>query len=315
MPARTARLSRRLLTDERLSDYTTWGIGGVADQIYLPLDIEDLAGFIRTLPPEQPVLWIGRGSNLLVRDGGFRGTVIALVEGLEHVRELPDGLISAEAGTSLARLSRFSSRLGWRELDFLVGIPGSVGGALAMNAGAFGGEIWEWVDSVEVMNRKGVRLQRSVDEYRIGYRSVELIESGGDEEWFVSATFRRGGRSPRDRREDGIGAGESSLPAQLKKRNECQPMGLPSCGSVFRNPQGDFAGRLIEQSGLKGYCIGGACVSEQHANFIVHRGGATAEEIEQLIHHIERVVAERDGVQLQREVRIVGEPIEAGRSS
>ncbi len=313
MSARSEDRSRRLLTDEPLSSYTTWGIGGVADQLYRPLDIEGLARFLSTLPPEQPTLWIGRGSNLLVRDGGFRGTVIALVEGLDSISELSDELISAEAGASLSRLARFSSRAGWRGLEFLVGIPGSVGGALAMNAGAFGGEIWDWVSTVEVINRRGERLQRSADEYRTGYRSVELMDSDGEEEWFVSATFCRSGRPSLDGEEGGTGVNVDPLPLQLRKRNESQPMALPSCGSVFRNPEGDFAGRLIEQSGLKGYCIGGACVSEQHANFIVHKGGATAEEIEQLMHHICRVVAEKQGVQLQREVRIVGEPTGAGR--
>ncbi len=292
----------RLLRNELLSAYTTWGVGGVADQLYLPVTINDLARFMRALHPREPLLWIGRGSNLLVRSGGVRGTVVALTTGVGGIEQLTGGAVRAEAGASLSLLASFFRRTGAVGLDFLAGIPGSVGGGLAMNAGAFGGEIWDLVTEVEVMNRRGDIIHRSVDEYQIGYRSVRRRQAEGGDEWFVAATFNgRGGEAAA-----GSGAGRLQ---QLQQRNSSQPMALHSCGSVFRNPDGDFAGRLIEESGLKGYCIGAACVSGKHANFITHGGDATAAEIEALIDHVANAVEESHGVRLQREVRIVGEAV------
>ena len=283
--------------DILLSPYTSWCVGGVADRLYRVADLDALSQFLSTVAPEEPLLWIGKGSNLLVRDGGFRGTVILLSEGADTLKWLPDQALYAEAGVALSRLSRFAHTEDQHQLDFLAGIPGSVGGALAMNAGAFGGEIWQQVASVEVMNRQGQRRSVGPEAYKIGYRSVEAVEQQ-EPHWFVAARFKLGEKRVEE---------SAVLKQQLKQRNQSQPMAQYSCGSVFRNPQGDHAGRLIEAAGLKGECIGAACVSEQHANFIVHSGGASAGEIEALILHVQHQVEAQSGVRLQTEVKIVGE--------
>jgi UDP-N-acetylmuramate dehydrogenase len=177
---------------------------------------------------------------------------------------------------------------------FFAGIPGTVGGALAMNAGAFGGETWNQVEAVDTVDRHGERRTRRRGDYEIGYRTVR----GPGGEWFLAATFRF------DRDTE---SSMATIKALLKRRNASQPLGIPSCGSVFRNPPGDFAGRLIEQAGLKGRRIGGAVVSEKHANFIVNTGKAMAADIEALIEEVRAMVLERTGVRLEPEVRIVGE--------
>ncbi len=309
------KLDGRFLNKESLSSYTTWRVGGPADQIYMPATIEGIGEFLKTIPVEMPIFWIGRGSNLLVRDGGIRGVVIALTEGVDRIDTVDSGVIRAEAGASLSRLSSFVRKKGSRALDFLSGIPGSVGGALAMNAGAFGAEIWDYVAGVEVMNRSGNTLYRSAGDYRTGYRAVALRNGGGSgsEEWFVAAFIHNSDgeddSKPTTSKSEHSVNGAERLRDQLSMRNSSQPMAMNSCGSVFMNPPGDFAGRLIEQSELKGFCIGGACVSEQHANFIVHSGDATAVDIEKLINHVFDVVKQRHGIALRSEVRIVGDPL------
>jgi UDP-N-acetylmuramate dehydrogenase len=282
---------------EPLAPYTSWRVGGVADRLCVVEALDALQQFLATLPQSEPLFWMGRGSNLLVRDGGIRGTVILLSQGDLAISLREPCQLTAEAGVSLSRLARTARSAGCGHFNFLAGIPGTVGGALAMNAGAFGEEIWPLVESVEVMDRHGTRSSHPPQDFTIGYRSVVAgpqVAQG----WFVSATFRA--QLP--------GAeGGGALQQQLKQRNRTQPMAEYSCGSVFRNPAGDHAGRLIEASGLKGYCIGAACVSSRHANFIVHRGAATAAEIEALMGHVVAVVAAQQGVTLQPEVRIVGE--------
>lgn len=292
-------MGQQPLLDQRLAPYTSWKVGGPADRLYQPRSLAELIDTLRSLPGNEPLLWIGRGSNLLVRDGGVRGSVMLLREGVDQVNVLDDGTMRAESGASLARLARQMRQQGGDHLDFLSGIPGSVGGALSMNAGAFGDEIWSWVVGVEVVDRSGEVHHRSATEYQPSYRSVERKGADEREEWFVAATFAPPSHQTQK--------GEGELNKQLKARNRSQPMGLPSCGSVFRNPEGDYAGRLIEQSGMKGHCIGDACVAVEHANFIVNRGEATATEIESLIEEIEQVVFRDHGVLLQREVRVVGE--------
>ncbi len=283
---------------EPLAPYTSWKVGGVADRLCLVEELEPLKQFLVELPVDEPLFWMGRGSNLLIRDGGIRGTVILLSQGEEAIRVQKDGLLYAEAGVSLSRLARTARSAGMEGFDFLAGIPGSVGGALAMNAGAFGTEIWQRVETVEVMDRQGKCNTYAPDDYAIGYRSV-VAGPAMAEGWFVSATFRAA-------LEQQSGEAES-LQQQLRRRNCTQPMAEYSCGSVFRNPEGDHAGRLIEASGLKGQCVGAACVSTTHANFIVHRGDATAAEIEALMNQVVAVVAQQQDVTLQPEVRIVGE--------
>ncbi len=291
------KLRGRLRHNVPLARHTTWRVGGPADHCYQPADLRDLSAYLASLPPDEPVMWLGLGSNLLVRDGGVRGNVI-LTHGVLNVLErIDDAGVRAGAGVPCAKVARFCANAGLAGAEFLVGIPGTIGGALAMNAGAFGGETWRQVTAVETIDRAGRIHRRSPAEYRIGYRSVE----GPPGEWFVAADL---GFDHGDAHE-----ANAKIKALLQQRAASQPMGLPSCGSVFRNPPGDHAGRLIESCGLKGYHIGGACVSEKHANFIINRGGATAADIEALIGHVRATVARECGVDLVAEVRIIGEPV------
>jgi UDP-N-acetylmuramate dehydrogenase len=260
----------------------------------MPSSLEDLCRFIASLPSDEPVFWVGLGSNLLVRDGGVRGTVICTHGVLAGLERLADGSVRAEAGVPCAKLARQCVRWGLGSAEFFAGIPGTVGGALAMNAGAFGGETWPHVLSVETVDRSGVQHRRGRDEYEVAYRSVK----GPAAEWFLAATFRF--------REDAE-ASTADIKALLARRKASQPIGLPSCGSVFRNPPGDHAARLIESAGLKGRRIGGAEVSEKHANFIINTGGASALDIEKLIDLVRDTVEQVHGIRLQPEVRVIGE--------
>jgi UDP-N-acetylmuramate dehydrogenase len=287
------------LRNEPLRKHTSWRVGGPADVFYEPTSIEDLQRMLAALPADMPVHWLGLGSNLLVRDGGIRGAVIATGRLPRLLDKQGDAHVRAGAGLACMLLAKQCVRWHLGPAAFFAGIPGTVGGALAMNAGAFGGETWNHVEAVDTIDRRGERRTRARGEYEIAYRTVR----GPATEWFLSATFR----FDRDT--------ESSLAtikALLAKRNASQPLGVPSCGSVFRNPPGDFAGRLIEQAGLKGRRIGGAQVSEKHANFIVNTGKATAADIEALIDEVRATVLQRSGVRLEPEVRIVGEPAQVG---
>lgn len=286
-----------LRLNESLSGYTSWRVGGPADRLYKPADLQDLCDYLSRQPVEESLTWIGLGSNLLVRDGGIRGTVIALQGQLNELQRLEGQRVRIEAGVSCAKAARFSAREGLVGLEFLAGIPGTVGGALAMNAGAFGGETWERIVAVETVDHQGVLHRRTPDEYNIAYRTV----TGPEAEWFVAAEF--------DLEQGDAEAALSQIKGLLEKRNASQPIGSPSCGSVFRNPEGDFAGRLIEAAGLKGYCIGGACVSEKHANFILNQEEARAADIEALILHVQEQVLKQSGVRLNPEVRIIGEAL------
>lgn len=293
--AREPALRGELRRHAPLARLTSWRVGGPADRLYLPADVEDLAAFLQALPPDEPLTWLGLGSNLLVRDGGIRGTVILLHGRLTGMGRVGATRLYAEAGVPCAKVARYAARLGLVGAEFLAGIPGTMGGALAMNAGAWGAETWERVAAVETLDRRGRRRRRGPQAYRIGYRSVR----GPEEEWFVACELALA---------PGDGAASlERIKALLARRAETQPTGRPSCGSVFRNPEGDHAGRLIEAAGLKGYCIGGACVSDKHANFIINTGGARAADIEALIEHVRATVARVHGVQLVPEVRIVGE--------
>jgi len=283
--------------DEPMTKHTSWRVGGTADCYYQPADIDDLALFFSQLDKDEPVTWVGLGSNLLVRDGGIRGTVIAtsgVLNGLSKVGELT---VRAEAGVACAKVARFCARQSLQGAEFLAGIPGTMGGALAMNAGAFGGETWNIVSAVETLNHDGDLQRRLPKDYEVAYRTVK----GPEDEWFVAAELSL---QPGD--------SETSL-AKIKeclnKRGDTQPIQQPNAGSVFKNPPGDFSARLIEASGLKGFCIGGACVSDKHANFIVNTGEATAADIESLIEHVAKTVEQQHGVALQREVRIIGEAL------
>lgn len=295
MPASTQNWNGLLLMNEPMANHTSWRVGGPADYFYQPTSIDDLAIFLRESDPSLPLTWLGLGSNLLVRDGGLRGIVIHMLNGLNNISLLEQVLVRVEVGVSSARVARFCANSNLTGAEFLAGIPGLFGGALTMNAGAFGFETWQIVDSVEMMNRSGNQIQRSVDDFAVDYRSVQ----GPGGEWFVAANLRlKPSRSAESK---------SRVRNLLQKRNESQPVGTANAGSVFKNPPGDFAARLIDVCGLKGSRIGGACVSVKHANFIVNTGGATAADIEALILHIQTVVSEQEGIKLQPEVHIIGE--------
>jgi len=291
----------RLLENEPLTKHTSWRVGGPADRMYIPFDRQDLIDFTRQLPPEEPVFWIGLGSNLLVRDGGIRGTVINTKGRLKEMKRLADGSVYVEAGVPCAHVARFCGEQGLCGAEFLAGIPGTMGGALKMNAGAFGGETWEIVESVEMLSARGEVVGRGKESFQISYRSVKGFDA--NEEWFISAVLRL----PNGDTE----ASQQKIKELLDRRGKTQPTHQPSCGSVFKNPPGDHAARLIEQSGLKGYAIGGACVSEKHANFIVNTGNAKAADIEALIAHVQQTVNNNYGISLQTEVCMVGETSEA----
>jgi UDP-N-acetylmuramate dehydrogenase len=287
--------SARVLHDVPLSKHTSWHVGGPADLFFTPRDALDLASFLRALPPEVPLLWIGLGSNLLVRDGGVRGAVVALHGALGALERSSATRVYAEAGVPCARLARQCVKWGLGPAEFFAGIPGTLGGALAMNAGAWGGETWPHVVEVDVIDRRGARHVRTPAEYEIGYRRVR----GPDNEWFLAARLEFEGKAE---------GGEEAIRALLEKRRQSQPIGEWSCGSVFINPPGHHAAQLIESAGLKGFRIGDASVSEKHANFIINHGAARAADIEALIVHVQRTVAEFHHIELATEVRIVGEP-------
>lgn len=280
-----------------LADFTSWRVGGAAKQFYEPKDAADLAAFLAQLPELEPLLPIGLGSNLLVRDGGFAGTVIHLQGALTQLTVMNEQTIYAEAGVACAQLARFCARQGLQGAEFLAGVPGTVGGALAMNAGCHGGETWSIVNAVTSLTRQGSIIRRLPQAYQIGYRSVQ----GFADEIFLAGEFRL---TP--------GSKENALTLireLLDRRAATQPIDYPSCGSVFRNPPGDYAARIIEQVGLKGYALGGARVSTKHANFIVNEGHATANDLEQLIMLVKEKVKTETGVELIPEVRIVGEAL------
>jgi UDP-N-acetylmuramate dehydrogenase len=278
-----------------LKGLNSWRVGGPAERLYRPADADDLALFLCTLSAGEPLTWLGLGTNLLVRDGGIRGTVIALHTALDGITRIDTHRVRAEAGVPCAKLARYCARRGLAGAEFMVGIPGTVGGALAMNAGAFGGQTWDVVVAVETIDRGG-RIHRSQPgDFTIAYRDVSLP----GELWFVAAEFAF---KPGD-----TAASLDQVRALLARRQASQPLGIASCGSVFRNPPGDYAARLIEAAGLKGHQIGGACVSEKHANFIINTGTASAAHIEALMEFVQAQVKRRHGVHLVPEVCIVGE--------
>ena len=289
-----SRNSSRLRYGEPMSRHTSWRIGGRADVFFRPAGVAELAEFIAGLDADEDILWIGLGSNLLVRDGGVRGVVICTLDLASGVERLDGGRVRAGSGAPCAALARHCARWRLGPAAFFAGIPGTVGGALAMNAGAFGGETWDSVESVETLDRGGRRRTRSWTDYRVGYRSVEGVPG----EWFLGATLALSSDPEADM---------SQLAEMRRRRDRTQPLGVRSCGSVFRNPAGDFAARLIEASGLKGRRVGDAMVSEKHANFIINRGHATARDVERLIAEVRERVAADSGVVLELEVRVVGE--------
>jgi len=294
-------LRGELKAHEPMARHVSWRAGGPAARCYAPADLDDLAVFLRQLPAAEPLLFVGLGSNLLVRDGGFAGTVVLTHAAARHP-ELIDGRLYAEAGVASPKVARYAARNALVGAEFLVGVPGTVGGALAMNAGCYGGETWEIVWRALTIDRRGQVRTRAREEFETGYRHCSLIGSGrlGADEWFVGAWF--------DLRKGDGATSRARIKELLEKRIASQPLSLPNAGSVFRNPPGDHAARLIESCGLKGLARGGARVSEKHANFIVNpKGVARASDIEWLIEEVRARVLARTSIALVAEVRIVGE--------
>jgi UDP-N-acetylmuramate dehydrogenase len=285
----------RVKRDEPMSRHTSWHAGGTAQLYFAPRDRTDLAAFLRTVPAEAPILWVGLGSNLLVRDGGFPGVVISTVGALERLERISETTVYGEAGVACARIARQCIKWGLGPAEFFAGIPGTLGGALAMNAGAFGGETWRHVLEVVTLDRQGREHAREPGEYQVSYRHVQPPIT---DEWFVAAKLNFA-RAP--------AVSAADVRSLLERRKATQPIGEWSCGSVFVNPPGDHAARLIEASGLKEFRLGDASVSSKHANFIINHGNATAADLERLIGHIQNTVEQRHGVRLTTEVRIVGE--------
>ena len=287
------RADGELRKAEPMSRHTSWRVGGPAEWYFKPASIEDLAEFLRQLDGNVPVFWLGLGSNLLVRDGGLPGVVIATIGLFTDIERSGDHRVRAGASVPCTQLARQCIRWGFGPSEFFAGIPGTLGGALAMNAGAHGGETWQRVLEVRTIDRRGELRVRTPADYDVGYRSVR----GPQDEWFIGAEL---GFDP------AVSPSREVLDRMLAQRKDTQPLGLPSCGSVFRNPPGDHAARLIETCGLKGCRIGEAEVSTKHANFIINRGDASAQDIENLILHVQHTVADTTGVELVPEVRIVG---------
>jgi UDP-N-acetylmuramate dehydrogenase len=284
----------RVKRNELMSRHTSWHVGGPAEVFFNPRDRTDLAAFLKSLPADVPIQWVGLGSNLLVRDGGIKGVVISTVGALDRLDRLNQTTVYCEAGVACARIAKQCVKWGLGPAEFFAGIPGTLGGALAMNAGAFGGETWTHVIDVLSMDRHGREQRRDASEYQVSYRHV-----GGpvQDEWFVGARLKF---------EHKPGVNDAQVRELLERRKASQPIGEWSCGSVFTNPPGDHAARLVEASGLKGYRVGDASVSEKHANFIINHGNATAADLERLIGHVRDTVEREHGVRLNTEVRIMG---------
>lgn len=290
-------MTGEIRNNEPMSQHTSWRAGGPAEIFFRPDSLDGLSQFLRSLDTSVPVFWFGLGSNLLVRDGGLPGVVISASGLFTTIERTADHVASAGASIPCTQLARQCIRWELGPAEFFAGIPGLLGGALAMNAGAHGSETWERVRSVRTIDRYGEVRHRFPQEYEIAYRSVR----GPDDEWFIEAELEF---------EPGVASSMDTLKDMLARRKETQPLGLPSCGSVFRNPPGDHAARLIEASGLKGCRIGEAEVSEKHANFIINRGEASALDIENLIRHVQQTVADQTGIELIPEVCIVGEALQ-----
>jgi len=292
-------LRGELRTDVAMSKHTSWRAGGCVDRLYKPVDLADLQNFVRGLSATEPLIAVGLGSNLLVRDGGLRGTVVLTYGALNEMRLENAATVYVQAGVAGAKLARFTAANHLAGGEFFAGIPGTVGGMLTMNAGCYGGETWRLVERVQVLTHSGDLIERAPADYVVGYRNARLKSPVAGDEIFVGAWLKfnpSNGDST-----------QAEIKALLEKRQASQPLNLPNAGSVFRNPADHFAAQLIESCGLKKLQMGGAQVSEKHANFIVNVGAATAADIENLMMAVQAVVLEKTGVELHPEVRIIGE--------
>jgi len=290
-------LRGQLQFNEPLAKYTSWRVGGSADRFYSPADKDDLEQFIQTLATGEQVLFLGLGSNVLIRDAGVRGTVIYTRGKLKQMQMQGSDQLYVESGVPCAHVARFCIEQGLSGAEFLAGIPGTMGGALKMNAGAFGSETWDLVASVEMLALGDSAKHYSADAFSVSYRSVNV----GDKGYFLSTILQLSS--------DSKASSQNKIKNLLAQRAATQPTNQATCGSVFKNPSNDHAARLIELSGLKGYTIGGAQVSQKHANFIVNTGDASALDIENLIEFVQEEVYKLQGVKLQMEVCIIGDEV------
>ncbi len=297
-------LRGELKLNEPMTKYVSWRAGGNAQRVYKPADLADLQVFLPTIGADEPILFVGLGSNLLIRGngnaGGFDGTVVITTPLLNGVSidDADNTIVVAGAGVPSPHVAKFAAKNHLAAAEWLAGIPGTVGGALAMNAGCYGTETWEQIESAVTIDRAGALHTRTKADFDIGYRHVAARNQG--EEWFVSARFRF---LPGD-----AVVAQARIKELLAKRMASQPLDKPNAGSTFRNPPNDHAARLIESCGLKGFTIGGAQVSTKHANFIINTGNASAKNIESMIAHIQATVKADTGIELVREVKIVGTP-------
>ncbi|PCI37031.1 MAG: UDP-N-acetylenolpyruvoylglucosamine reductase [Thiotrichales bacterium] len=289
----------KVFHDISLKQFNCWRVGGNAKTLYMPTNIEDLQNFLARIDNNEQIIWIGLGSNLLIRDNGVAGTVIITHPALTDMQQISETKVQALSGTTCAAFARFSVKHNLTGGEFFAGIPGTIGGALAMNAGAFKGETWDAVTTVTTIDRQGKLHIRHPEDFNIAYRHVSS-KNHNQQEWFVSATFDF---KVADKQQNGL----EKIKTLLQTRALSQPIGKPSCGSVFKNPEGDYAARLIEQAGLKGCAIGNARVSKKHANFIINEGGATASDIEILMMTVQKIVYEKFEIKLIPEVCVIGE--------
>ena len=287
--------SELILKNESLNKYNSWRVGGSADALFTPRNLEDLKNFLKHETYLKPLTFIGLGSNILVRDGGIRGTVIVMYAALNEIQMTDEG-VYAEAGNTCAKIAKHLAKEHYVGEEFFAGIPGTVGGALAMNAGCYGSETWNYVTKVNMIDEAGRLVTRSKDEFGISYR--EVIKPNLNE-WFVGAWFNF--------KKDIAADPEAKIKEYLNHRKNTQPLNWPTAGSTFRNPKDTFAAKLIEECGLKGFRVGNAEVSDKHANFIVNLGNASAKDIESIIDYVELEVMKRKGVKLEREVKILGD--------
>ena len=289
-------LKGKLFFDYNLQNLNSWRVGGASDCFYTPSDVDDLSFFLEHCIGDEAVVCLGLGSNVLIRDEGVRGVVISMSGAFSSIKYHEDEVcVRAESGVPCAKLARFCAAHGLQGLEFLAGVPGTVGGALAMNAGAFGSETWQCVDRVQLINRRGEVHTRTSAAFDIDYRSVAMQK----DTWFVAGYFK----VQPDGEPEIL---HRMIRDSLRKRNSTQPVGKFNCGSVFKNPQHDYAARLIESCGLKCFAIGGAQVSSKHANFIINQDNASATDIENLIKYIQKMVAQKTGIKLELEVKIIG---------
>lgn len=288
-------LRGQLIENATLAEYSSWQVGGTADRLYKPADMNDLVSFIKQLPKQEPLLFLGLASNTLIRDGGIKGTVVITQGALKQLKSIDAVTLYAESGVASPAFARFSARKNLTGAEFLAGIPGTIGGALVMNAGCNTCETWDIVKSVLTVNRQGIKKIRYAHEYKIAYRSVSTFV----DEYYLAATFQL---KPGNKEQ-----ALKKIRNLLKYRADTQPTNEPNCGSVFRNPPGDYAARLIEACGLKGASIGKATISNKHANFIINNGQASATDIEALIEKITECVFHQFHIRLVPEVRIIGE--------